>query len=203
MHIYSKQKRGFTLIEMLMVVAITMLISAALFTAIVQFYRFNDYALAQAYQVSYARQGVEQLVRDLREMTFADDGTFPLVRMDDYEIGFYSDIDRDDSVEYVEYRLATTTFIKTVYGATGSPPVYSTSTSEIVYTLSEYVQNEIQTTPIFRYYDEAGDEATASSTLTDIRYVEVGVIVNIDPLRDPGQFMLRSSASLRNLKAYE
>jgi len=49
------------------------------------------------------------------------------------------------------------------------------------------------------YYDAEGSLATATSTVTDIRYVGVSIIVNIDPVRDPGQYMLRSSAALRNL----
>ena len=51
---------------------------------------------------------------------------------------------------------------------------------------------------IFRYYDESGVESS-TSTVTEIKYVGVQVIVNIDPIRDPGEFMLRASASLRNL----
>lgn len=194
---------GFTLIEMLLVIALTTLVSGALISGIVAFYRYNDYAIAQAYQVSYARQGVDIMIRDLREMTYADDGTFPLVSMSSTSVSFYSDIDRDNSVEYVRYRLSTTTLIKHIFDATGTPPVYSTTTPSATIILSEYVQNSLQNLPIFTYYDEQGTEAVATTTLTDIRYIGVSVIVNIDPIRDPGQFMLQSSAALRNLKSYE
>jgi prepilin-type N-terminal cleavage/methylation domain-containing protein len=201
--IQQEKKRGFTLIEMIVVIALCTIVSGALMSGIAAFYRFNGYAVAQAYQIAHAREGTERMIRDLREMTYADDGTFPLVVMEDNEVGFYSDIDRDDSVEYVEYLLASTTLELNIYAATGSPPVYSTTTPESSVVLSEYIQNSIQAIPMFRYYDENGDPATPTSTVTDIRYVEVSVIVNIDPVRDPGQFMLRSSASLRNLKSYE
>lgn len=194
--------KGFTLVEMLVVVALFGVISIALGEGIASFYRFNGYTLAQSYQVSYARQGMEQLVRDLREMTFADDGTFPLEQMEDNRIGFYSDIDRDDSVEYVEYELIDTTLTKKIFNATGSPPVYElVPDSEVA--VSEYVQNYLQSIPMFVYYDTEGKVATATTTVTDIRYVEVTIIVNIDPVRDPGEYMLRSSASLRNLKGSE
>lgn len=190
---------GFTLAEAVVTIAIYSLVMYAVFQSIATFYKYNAYSIAQSYQVAHARRGMDALVRDMREMTFADDGTFPLARMEDNLIGFYSDIDRDDSVEYVEYELATTTLEKRVYGATGNPPVYS-ATPEETTTLSEYVQNLNQGTSTFFYYDVNGNPATATTTVTDIVYVGAQIIVNIDPVRDPGQFMLKSSAALRNLK---
>jgi len=187
-----------TLVESVVVVALFTLIMGAVMMSIANFYSFNAYTLAQTYQVQNARRGLERLVRDIREMTYADDGTFPLARMEDNLIGFYSDIDRDDSVEYVEYELDAQTLEKRVYNAAGSPPVYESTPSE-TYTLSEYVQNEGQGVTLFRYFDGDGNEATATSTVTDIAYVEAELIINIDPVRDPGEFTLKSSAALRNL----
>lgn len=194
--------RGFSLVETIVVIALFTVLSLVVTNTIDSFYRFNAYTFAQSFQVSYARDGMEQLVRDLREMTFADDGTFPLAEMEDNQIAFYSDIDRDDSVEYVEYTLASTTLWKRIYDATGTPPVYDT-TPEISVAVSEYVQNGLQSIPIFVYYDTLGNVTTPTSTITDVRYVEATLIINVDPVRDPGEFMLRSSASLRNLKGVQ
>jgi hypothetical protein len=99
----------------------------------------------------------------------------------------------------VTYTLQGTTLVKKVYNATGSPPTYNLTTPQETQTLSEYVQNALQATPIFVYYDADGNPATAASTVTDIRYISLSIIVNIDPIRDPGEYMLRSSAALRNL----
>ncbi len=189
-----------TFVEMLVVIALFSILSLTIMESIASFYRFNAYTIAQSYQVSDARQGMELLVRDLREMTFADNGTFPLAVMQNYRVGFYSDIDRDNSVEYVEYRLSSTTLRKYMYNATGTPLSYSTSSPDATTTISEYVQNNLQGIPMFVYYDANGLPATATSTVTDIRYIQVSIIVNIDPIRDPGEYMLRSSAALRNLK---
>jgi len=183
---------------MIVVVVIFSLLTLGIGNSIAAFYRFNAYTIAQAYQVAHARRGVEQLVRDMREMTYADDGTFPLARMEEHLIGFYSDIDRDDSVEYVEYELSGEILEKRIYNATGTPPIYSSAPDE-TNILSEYVQNENQLVDTFTYYDDSGSLATATSTVIDIRYIDAQVIVNIDPVRDPGEFMLRSSAALRNL----
>ena len=193
---------GMTLVEATVAVAIFTVIALVAADSIVAFYRHNAYTIAQANQVGHARRGVEAMVRDLREMTFADDGSFPLVSFNDHDVSFYSDIDRDDSVELVAYALASTTLYKYVYDATGFPPTYSTSTPDLTFIISEYVQNVPQGQSTFIYYDENGATASATSSVTDIRYIGVAAVVNIAPVRDPGEFMLRSSASLRNLKEY-
>jgi prepilin-type N-terminal cleavage/methylation domain-containing protein len=192
-------QKGFTLVEVVIVTSIFTVVMVAMFQSIETFYAFNAYSIAQAQQVDHARRGMEILIRDIREMTFADDGTFPLVRMEPHRIGFYSDVDRDNSVEYIEYRLATTTLEKRIYGAVGNPPVYAT-VPESVHILSKYVQNINQSTSTFFYFKQNGKKATATTTVTDILYIKSQIIVNIDPDRDPGQFMLKSSAALRNLK---
>lgn len=198
-HYYSHYEgsRGISMVELLLIVAVFTILMIAVMTSISSFYRYNGYTIAQSYQVSNARSGIDVLVRDIREMTYADNGAFPLVEMEDHRIGFYSDIDRDDSVEYVEYELATTTIEKRVYNATGSPPVYDFGTVDEQFILSEYVQNLNQSTTTFAYYDEVGN---ATTTITAVKYIEAKIIVNIDPVRDPGEFMLRSSAAPRNLK---
>ena len=190
-----------TLAEMLVSVALFTLLTLVITNGIQQMYNYNAYTFSQAYQVENARGGMQALIRDVREMTFADNGTFPLAVMEDHRIGFYSDIDRDDSVEYVEFLYsASTTIAKNVYNATGSPPTYDTSTPDQTFTLSRYVQNDLQATSTFFYYDGSGVAVTDPNIITDVRYIEAQIIVNIDPIKDPGQFMLRSSAALRNVK---
>ncbi len=196
----KSQSGGFTLVEVIVVLALFAILNGVIFDIIQSFYQLNGYTLAQTYQIDHARRGIDSMVRDLREMTYSDTGTFPLVLKQNYKVGFYSDIDRDNSVEYIEYQLSSTTLYKKIYNATGSPPTYSTTSPESTTTISEYVQNQIQSIPIFVYFDQTGQLASATSTVTDIQYIQVSVIVNIDPIRDPGQYMLRSSASLRNLK---
>ena len=194
-------KQGMTLVEVIVVTSLFGILMLVIGESVASLYRYNSYTISQAYQVDHARRGLETLVRDVREMGYADDGTFPLARMEEQLVGFYSDIDRDDSVEYVEYELATSTkLLKRVYNATGTPPVYDLNTPDETYTLSEYVQNLNQATSTFYYFNGNAEEITATSTVTDVQYVEARIIVNIDPIRDPGEFTLRSSASLRNLK---
>ncbi len=191
--------RGFTLVEMIVTVGIFSVLLIALFDAISTFYRINAYTLAQAYEVNSARRGLELIVRDMREMTYSDTGTYPLATMGTSSIGFYSNIDSDKSIEYVNYVLSGTTLYKYIYNATGSPPVYSTTPNE-TYVVSEYVRNNTQATSTFRYYTDNGLPASATSTVTDVRYIQTTMIINVDPGRTPGEFTLRSSTAPRNLK---
>ncbi len=193
-------QQGMTLIEVIVVSAIYTVTLLALSGAIYSVYTYNAYSFAQASEVAEARRGVTALVRDIREMTYGDNGAYPLSVMEDHRIGFFSDIDRDESVEYVVYELASTTLTKNVYSAAGSPPVYDFVTPTETILVSEYVQNINQATTTFTYYDGSGQPATGTTLVSDIRYVDARIIVNIDPIRDPGEFMLRSSAALRNVK---
>jgi prepilin-type N-terminal cleavage/methylation domain-containing protein len=195
------RQRGFTLVETIVVIALFSVLLIAITYAIAQMYKLNSATLEQANEIDFARRGLFTLVRDTREMTLGANGAYPLVRAENHRIGFYSDIDRDLSVEYVEYVLATTTIRKFTYEATGTPAVYATNTPARTEILSEYIQNLLQGQVTFRYYNEAGALiASPQAQISDIRYIRMNVIVNIDPARSPGEFMLQGSAAPRNLK---
>lgn len=193
-------KSGFTLVETVMVTAIFSLLTLALANTINLLYRTNSYSIAQAAEVDSARRGLELFTRDIREMTYSDDGTYPLSVMGTNTVSFYSDIDRDNSVEYVRYALSTTTLYKYVYNATGTPPSYTLSSPDETYVISEFVRNNGLATSTFEYYIEGGNRSSATSTVTDVRNIIANIIVNVDPNRNPGQFLMRASASPRNLK---
>tara|TARA_B100000508_G_scaffold123897_1_gene106880 strand:- start:12471 stop:13079 length:609 start_codon:yes stop_codon:yes gene_type:complete len=193
-------QNGMTLVEMVVVIGVYMLLVGMVFTAAQSLYQSNSYTTAQAREVDNARRGMTKLVRDLREMTYAEDGTFPVTAMEGHRVGFYSDIDKDDSVEFVEYELSTTTLYKRTFNATGSPPTYNLASPDQEDVLSLYVQNINQATSTFFYYDTNNVALSSTSLLTDVRYISAQIIVNVDPIRSPGEFMLRSGVSPRNLK---
>ena len=197
----QKREQGFTLIEMLVVIAINTILVIVITSSIAQIYKNNSYTFEQANEIEAARRSIGIWVRDAREITLGADGSYPVALLQNNKMGFYSDIDRDANVEYVEYSLSTTTLTKKTYNPIGNPPVYSTTTADTTEILSTYVQNGLQNVPVFTYYSATGTVlASPSSMLTDMRYVVMKVIVNIDPARSPGEFMLHASAAPRNLK---
>ncbi len=194
------KKNGYTLIEMLVVVGLTALVLAIITDSILTFYRANTNTLEQAVQVDEARRGVDRMVRDLREIAYADDGSYPIVEMSTTSITFYSDIDRDASAERVHYWLFGTVLRKGVTNATGTPPAYG-SADEQVSIISEYIRNGAQNMPMFKYFNASSTEIAAGTATTSISYVQMNMIVNVDQYRLPGEFTLRSNAAFRNLKA--
>jgi type II secretory pathway pseudopilin PulG len=196
---HHMSKAGMTLVEVVVVCAIYTVLLIAITSSVVSIYQYNSYTFAQADEVENARRGIIQWNRDVKEMITGENGTFPVAVIQPYRLGYYSDTDLDDTVEYIEYVLASTTLTKYTYNPTGSPATYG-STPDSREDLSYYVQNIPQNIPIFTYYDNVGTQLNASSSLLDVRYISAQIIVNIDPARNPGEFMLESSVAPRNLK---
>lgn len=189
-----------TFVEMIVVISIASILLLVITNSIVNLYRSNSVALAQSGEVEQARRGMTEWSQDVKEMTNAEDGTFPVAIIDEHHFGYYSDTDLDSTVEYVEYILATTTLRKYTYDPTGSPATYDLTTPDSTEILSLYVQNINQGTSTFFYYDNVGNQLSSTSPIIDVRYIKAQFIINIDPNRTPGQFMLRSSIAPRNLK---
>jgi hypothetical protein len=197
---FSQSKLGMTLVETVVVIGIYTVLLLAITASIIEIYLLNAYSIAQAGEIDNARRGMTRWSQDVKELTTAENGNYPIAVINEHHFGYYSDTDSDDQVEYVEYILATTTLSKYTYNATGTPPVYNYSTPSSVTTLSLYVQNINQSTSTFMYFDEMGAQLSSTSPLVDVKYIRAQIIVNIDPLRSPGEFMLRSSVAPRNLK---
>lgn len=197
----KNSSNGYTLLEVVIVVGITSIVLGIITGSVLSFYKSNTNTLEQAIQVDSARKGVEYLVRDLREAGFADDGSFPIIQNSSTSISFYSDVDRDFSVEKIRYFLEGTTLKKGVTNAVGSPPLY-TGTEQVT-AVSEYIRNIEQGIPVFRYYTATSTEITSGANPTNISFVTLDLVVNVDVNRLPGQFTLHSSATIRNLRTYQ
>ncbi len=197
--VVKKTISGFTLIETVVVVGIFTVVMLTITSSVLYFYRVNSNAIEQAFAINSSRKGVESTVRDIREITYADNGAYPVVSIGSTTISFYSDIDRDSSVELIRYFLNGDILQKGVTNATGDPAVYDTL-GEVVSDISTDVRNVPNAIPIFRYFDNTGAEITNFTKVTDVAFVNITLIININPSRLPEDFTLRSSATLRNLK---
>lgn len=195
-----KYSPGFTLIEMLMVIGISTILFMGVMVIIVTIYRTNSEALQQAQFVESARRGIETFVKDAREIDYAVTGAFPLVTMLPNQFSFYADIDPDNSTEYIIYELATSSLQRTVYSATGTPPVYN-STPDSVSILATNIQNLDQAVPVFTYFNQAGTVVSdPSSDITTIRAVGIRLHINPETNASSTDFILEGRATLRNLR---
>ncbi|MFT5036631.1 MAG: type II secretory pathway pseudopilin PulG [Candidatus Azotimanducaceae bacterium] len=191
---------GMTLVEVIFVVALFSMLMFVISDSVDTLYKANENTISQAYQIDSAQRGIGVFVKDLREMTFADNGAYPVVILEEHILGFYSDIDQDDSVEYIEFELvATTTFVKRIYNASSTSGTGYETTPDETIVISRYIQNSEQATSTFYYFDNAGNQVVGAAAAADVRYITARLIVDIDPSREPKEFILRSSAALRNL----
>jgi type II secretory pathway pseudopilin PulG len=195
----SRCRGGLTIIETLITIAITAIVILVLTSSILFFYRSNTYTVEQSFAINSARKGIEFMVRDMREATYSDEGAYPVISIGDYTFSFYSDVDRDASVERIRYFVEGTNLKKGVTNSSGDPPKYN-DIDEIISLVSEAVRNVEQATPVFDYFDKTGAQITDFGKVTDVAFVRVNVVVNVNPSRAPNEFLLRSSATLRNLK---
>jgi prepilin-type N-terminal cleavage/methylation domain-containing protein len=100
--------KGFTLIEILIAIAIFGLLTGALFSLIPVLYKINSYAWNQAYAIDEARRGVKVMIREIREARAGGDGSYVIEKAEDSEFVFFSDIDNDSKIEKVRYFLGGT-----------------------------------------------------------------------------------------------
>lgn len=190
--------RAFTLVELLVVIALLGTVGIALSGMIQFFYRGNLYLLEQTAALDSARRGVRDAVVSIRQASYGDNGSYPVANAATSTLTVYSDFDNDNSIEQVRYVLNGNTFYRVVTNSAGSPPSYSgqpASTS----TIATYVQNTV--TPIFTYYDADGVVLSATSTdTTRVAAVRITLTVDLNPLRAPNLFTLEETATLRNVR---
>ncbi|KKQ67558.1 MAG: hypothetical protein A2W55_02880 [Candidatus Nealsonbacteria bacterium RIFCSPHIGHO2_02_38_10] len=188
--------KSFTLIETLVVIAIFSLVIGAIFGSVTVLYTIHDYTFQQSSAVDEARRGVETMVREIREAKPGDDGSYILKTAEDFQIVFYSDIDKDSNTEMVRYFVEENNLKKGVTDSGGWPIEYAPE-NENVSILSNYIRNS---PPIFRYFDGQGIELPSPSRLKDTKLMKVFLVVNVDPSRPPKDYILESTVQIRNLK---
>lgn len=187
-----------TLVETIVWVSITSMLLLAITQSISYFYRTNTYAVEQGAAITSAQRGIEGVIKVMREAAYSSTGAWPIISMASSSFAFYADIDDDPFIEQIRFFVSDNSLVRGVIDPSGDPPVYTNP--EVLSTVSDYVRNNEQDVPMFTYYDLDGAPMTDLSKIAEVRFVEVTVVVNINPFRLPNQFTLRSTAALRNLK---
>jgi type II secretory pathway pseudopilin PulG len=189
--------RAFTLVETVIVIALTVVIVVTLGMLIVYFYKTNEYTLEQSIAVGQARNGVQDAMSDLREASYGDDGSYPIQTVATSSITFYSNVDSTPAIERVTYTLQKGTLYRVVAASSGNPPSYVGATLATT-TIATSVVNSTST-PVFRYFDNTGAELTTPVNISDIASIKTTVVVDVNVNRAPASFTLSGGATLRNL----
>lgn len=190
--------RGFTLMEMLVVVALTGLVGVGLLSMISYFYRSNAYLLEATSAVDSASRGVRDSLTLLRGASYGEDGAYPLMAAATSSVTFYANGDGDESIERVRLYLSGGVLYKGVTNASGNPPSY-TGQTESTSVIATWVKNDAST-PAFRYFDRDGTELTGTINIAAVRTVRARFDVDINPQRAPNLLTIEGGATLRNLR---
>lgn len=197
----NRRDRAFTLIEVLVTVAIVSVVTLALTSIIQSFYKNNNYLIEETAALASSRRGVDNAISALREATYGDDGSYPISSAGTSTMTLYSDVDSDTGVERLQYALIGTTLYEYITNATGTPPAYAANPQSTT-TIATNVRNT-SATPLFTYYDNTGAQlSTTSPNIASISSVKVQLLVDLNPNRAPNVFTLSETATLRNLEVH-
>lgn len=197
---FSKQANGnggFTLIETIVVISVTALISVTLGSILVYFYKTNAYTLEQSTAVAQARRGVEDAMRYLREASYGSDGSYPVGNAATSTITFYANMNNDAAIEQITYSLQKGVLYRVVLAPTGNPPLYS-GTAFATSTISNSVVND-SSSPVFHYFDDTGTELFTPVDVSKVSSIKTTLIIDVNKNRAPVSFTLSGGATLRNL----
>jgi len=197
----ARSARGYTLIELIVVIAVATITLIATVTAAILFYRTNTKTLNEGYAVESARQGIAYAVGDIRGIQYGADGSYPVSSIATSSFIFYTDTNADGIPERVRYFLSGTNFVRGIIFASGNPPAYA-SLSESTTTLSDSVRNGLENVPIFHFYTASSTEITTFSTTTAVAYATVTLVINENIATSTGDYTLRSTAALRNASSF-
>ena len=205
---HRKSQAGFSLIEMLVACAITMVIMGAIFSQIIQGQKNSVAQEAKLDLFQESRQFMDQLSRDLRAAGYPNTRNFQadpvspaqdspqeavgLVKLDVGELWFESSIDGSGNVSVVHYKLVTTGASCPCLVRSQTPKVVGdplTGQGESDQTEVQNVLNGASSDPIFQAYYADGTGVTlpidiSNAALANINSVSITLKVQ-SPYLDP------------------
>ncbi len=187
--------------EVLLVVAIISIISGAVYSLIVDYYRTSDLLSARMMLQTSGRNAHRQMIKDLRRINQGSTGASAIESASASSLVFYTNIDSDSYFEKVEYTIIGTELRKSVIKPDGNPLVYNPA-NKTTTVLSKKIANGA--TPLFSYYDDSYNGSGAALVLpTDIsliRFVKINLILDDNPAVPTASLNMEASVALRNLK---
>ena len=146
---YKQKKLGFTLLEMLVSIAIFSLLVLGGSIILVKGIRYNNIIWDQLESQSDIRRVLFDVANTIRKAEQSSNGAFAIESADDYELVFYANVDSDSSREKVRYFLENNSLKK---GVTKIDDNFAYSGLEDVDVLANYVVNFSDGLSLFYYY---------------------------------------------------
>ncbi|MEK7644145.1 MAG: type II secretion system protein [Patescibacteria group bacterium] len=197
-------KKGFTLLEMVVVLAIFSLLSLAIAWILINSLRSNTTAWDQLQAENDAGKTLKDIVNEARRAESSDIGAYALSTTTAYELAFYANIDNDSFKELVRFKLVGTDLTKGITKPSGNPLDYLPAT-ESVTTIARDVVNIGRGDPLFYYYDKNYNGTQAALTepinITEVRMVKVRIEIDRNPAKSPIILTAESMTQIRSLGA--
>lgn len=193
-------KKGFTIIEVLFVVAILAIIMIPLTRFQVDVFFHNTFMQNSLTAEAEARTALKNMIKELRSMSQSNTGAYPLALATTTAVTFYTDTDGDGVKERVRYFVSEGILKKGVLKPFGAPYQYVEANEK----LSNVVYDVSTSTAIFSYYDRSySGTSTPLAHPIDasvVRLVEARIEIDKDPNKPPAPMIFESQVSIRNLK---
>jgi type II secretory pathway pseudopilin PulG len=200
--------KGMTLVEVMVAITIFTLGIAGFTLLFKNAWQQNKYTLEMGQVSMAASQGVNQIVRYLREVRQSDNGAYPVVSANDNDLVVYCDFDRDGVTERIHlYRSGSDIILGVREPSSGFPITYASGDGTTKIIVSRVVN--ATGNPIFAYYDSSYPEDSVNNpiptpaTVPNVRLVRVTLHVNIDPNHAPDNVQIQSFAEMRNLNDHD
>ena len=197
-------RAGFTLIEVVVAVALFTLISYGLITLVSRIFTLSSKDRSAISDSDQARKLVFKIITQIRNATTGNNGAYPIDTAAAQQLIFYSNADTDPSIERIRYFLQNGSLYEGVTEFNGS--TYNTSTET-----TWVVQNDIannSTTPLFYYYDGTYTGSSSQSSLaqpvnvTQVKFIKLNMqIYNKAGLTGTSYYTVTGSGAIRNLKS--
>jgi len=190
-------KNGFTLIEVIISIAIFSMLILATNLLFISLYRQQGASMAITERTQSMNVLIGRMSKEIREGNVGEKGQSFFAIAEDKTLAFYSDVDNDDVTEKVIYALTGTDLKKTViepgadleYGGTGVTSVVCVD-----------VRNDA--TPIFTYYDDnyTGSEPALSGSfaVVDIKLIGISLTGNIYSQNQTHTIYIQTKVQVRN-----
>jgi len=201
--IYLNPKKGLTLIETVVTVSIVTIFIGLVFSFFISTNKAYKARVAEGLAENIGSQTIYKISKDLREAR-PPEGTSltAIAEAEENSIIFYADVagGEDGREERVRYFLDGTALKEGLSFWSEAEGRYITE-NEKIRTINNYVTNN--SSPIFTYFGEdyTGSEAPLEQPVTEaqIRIVEIKILTDLEPNRDPQPFEAKTKVQLRNM----
>ena len=199
-------RKGFTLLELLLTMAILIVIGAAGFKIQRDFLSTNRFLQETLLSQSEAQSVMTHIIEEIRTAEQSDLGGYPIEIANESSFAFYANIDSDAARERVHYFTKGNMIKRSIIKSAGSPATYATSSGIAKETVTTVLYDIITNppTPLFNYYPGtyAGTTSplTAPVDISKIRLISVTLTTDKTLTLPPPAIVVSSKVSIRNLK---